>query len=191
LIEFHGAKDDIAVYGGGELKKRECLPSIEHFMHDWAMRNNLGPSTIKTQPKRDTFVYKYGKDLEHGLVTLVVDTAIGHDWPSTTPNLDNTQPGKHPAIFDATRVIMDFFQAHPLFSPMNVIVQRSPASASGSSIIASSLPASVPGGSIATATPTSAPAPVSNTVQTSATGEMNVSTGLIAVLLVGTLALLF
>jgi poly(3-hydroxybutyrate) depolymerase len=84
LIEFHGAKDEKVVYGGGELKKRKCSPSIEHFMRDWAMRNSLGPNYIKTQPKRDTFVYKYGKDLEHGLVTLVVDSSIGHEWPVST-----------------------------------------------------------------------------------------------------------
>ena len=84
FIEFHGVKDDIVAYGGGELKNRRCSPAIEHFMRDWAMRNNLGTNYIKTQPKRVTVVYKYGKELEHGLVTLVVDSSIGHEWPVST-----------------------------------------------------------------------------------------------------------
>lgn len=211
MIEFHGARDEKAVYGGGELKKRQCSPSIEHFMRDWAMRNSLGPNYIKTQPKRDTFVYKYGKDLEHGLVTLVVDSSIGHEWPvstdnhplkilfkiiqATTPNLDNTQPGRRPATFDATRVIIDFFQAHPLYSPMNVIVQRSPVSASGVSSIGSSVPSSIPassfpGAAIHAATATSTPSSSPTAATTSGANDVDVSVGVFAVLFFNTLALL-
>ena len=156
-------KDDIVAYGGGELKNRRCSPAIEHFMRDWAMRNNLGTNYIKTQPKRVTVVYKYGKELEHGLVTLCcrffywsrVASEYTHQTLSdlylqlqaTTPNLDNTQPGKHPATFDAARVIIDFFQAHPLYTPLNVIVQRSPFEASGLSSVGSSVPSSMPASS--------------------------------------------
>lgn len=39
---------------------------------------------------------------------------IGHDWPSTQPNSDNSQEGRHPASFNASSLILDFFEAHPL-----------------------------------------------------------------------------
>lgn len=39
---------------------------------------------------------------------------IGHDWPSTQPNSDNLTPGRHPATFNASSLILDFFREHPL-----------------------------------------------------------------------------
>jgi poly(3-hydroxybutyrate) depolymerase len=39
---------------------------------------------------------------------------IGHDWPSTQANSDNSQEGRHPASFNASELILDFFAAHPL-----------------------------------------------------------------------------
>lgn len=41
---------------------------------------------------------------------------VGHDWPSTQPNSDNLTPGRHPASFNASSLILDFFKEHPLNS---------------------------------------------------------------------------
>lgn len=41
---------------------------------------------------------------------------IGHDWPSTEPNSDNMTPGRRPASFNASSLIIDFFKTHPLTS---------------------------------------------------------------------------
>jgi poly(3-hydroxybutyrate) depolymerase len=80
IIEFHGKADEVVAFNGGE-RNGHCLPSIPQFMRNWAMRNSLGLKNTITQTRRDTFVTKYGSDFDYGLVTLVVDNAIGHDWP--------------------------------------------------------------------------------------------------------------
>ena len=80
IIAFHGAQDEVAAFNGGE-SHGQCSPSIPQFALNWAMRDNLGVETLVTQPRLDTTVTKYGKDLERGMVTLVVDKSIGNEWP--------------------------------------------------------------------------------------------------------------
>jgi hypothetical protein len=65
--------------------------------------------------KKDTIVYMFGSGDTEGLITHINDTVIGHDWPSTVLNSDNSQEGRvGPASFNATPIIMDFFFKHPL-----------------------------------------------------------------------------
>lgn len=80
MIAFHGAQDERALFAG-KAEEKECLPSIPQFIQNWAMRDSLGLDNITSMPRKDTYVYKFGKELETGLITLVVDTSIGHDWP--------------------------------------------------------------------------------------------------------------
>jgi poly(3-hydroxybutyrate) depolymerase len=62
----------------------------------------------------DTVKYSFGKRLKTGLVGLFYESNIGHDWPSTVPNADNTVSGHHVANYNATPIILDFFATHPL-----------------------------------------------------------------------------
>lgn len=109
FLTFHGGNDTTIAYAGGE-RKDECLPSIPHFIREWAIRDGLNSYNI-TEPLTDTTVaYIFNK----GLVKLVYDSNIGHDWPSIAVNADNKVAGHHPANFNATPIIMEFFQSHVL-----------------------------------------------------------------------------
>lgn len=107
LLAFHGGKDTTIACNGGA-RKGQCLPSIPHFIQEWAARDNLAASNVTEPLAKNTVVYNFGD----GLVELVYDSVIGHDWPSTVRNADNSVHGHHPASFNATPIIMDFFQAH-------------------------------------------------------------------------------
>ncbi|KAJ5247226.1 hypothetical protein N7468_002209 [Penicillium chermesinum] len=111
IIEFHGGNDTTIAYDGGA-RKGECLPSIPHFVREWAKRDDLDSHKNLTIPiAPDTVLYSFGVT---GLVQHVYDSVIGHDWPSTVPNADNQKPGRHPASFNATPIILDFFYRHSL-----------------------------------------------------------------------------
>jgi hypothetical protein len=98
------------MYWGGE-RKDECLPSIPHFIQQWAARDQLSSRRHKTLAvASDTVVYSFGR----GLVELVYDWVIGHDWPSTVANSDNQKGGHHVASFNATPIILDFFDRYSL-----------------------------------------------------------------------------
>lgn len=113
LLEFHGGNDTTISYDGGE-RKKECLPSIPHFIQQWAVRDKLGLNNVTTKIASNTVSYKFGTGANLGLVEQVYDAVIGHDWPSTEPNADNKVEGHHVASFNATPMIMEFFKQHPL-----------------------------------------------------------------------------
>ena len=113
ILAFHGGNDTTIAYLGGE-RKDECLPTIPHFIQQWAVRDGLGLKNVTTPWAIDTVSYSFGQGLEKGLVELFYESNIGHDWPSTVPNADNSAAGHHVANYNATPIIMDFFEAHPL-----------------------------------------------------------------------------
>ncbi|KAF8852581.1 carbohydrate esterase family 1 protein [Acephala macrosclerotiorum] len=113
MLAFHGGNDTTIPYLGGE-RQDECLPTIPHFIQDWAIRDGLGVSNVITPVAVDTVKYSFGRGLETGLVGLYYESNIGHDWPSTQPNSDNTAVGHHVANYNATPIILDFFESHPL-----------------------------------------------------------------------------
>ncbi|KID91713.1 hypothetical protein MGU_01683 [Metarhizium guizhouense ARSEF 977] len=113
FLEFHGGKDTVISYQGGS-RKKECLPAIPHFIRQWASLDGLETDNTTTRVSQNTVLYTFGQGSKAGLVEHVYDSAIGHDWPSTVPNVDNKKRGHHVASFNATPMILDFFAKHPL-----------------------------------------------------------------------------
>lgn len=113
LLAFHGGNDSTIAFNGGE-RKNACLPTIPHFIQEWALRDGLGDRNMTVQVANSTVSYKYGKGIAFGLVELVFDAVIGHDWPSLAPNSDNQEADHHIASFNATPIILEFFDRHPL-----------------------------------------------------------------------------
>ena len=113
FIEFHGGNDTTIHYEGGT-HKEECLPAIPHFIQQWAVRNGLGLQNQTTKIADHTESYTFGSGASAGLVRHVFESDIGHDWPSTSPNADNSKDGHHVASYDATPIILDFFSKHSL-----------------------------------------------------------------------------
>jgi len=113
FLEFHGGNDSTINYFGGE-RKDACLPAITYFVQMWAMRNGISLQFNTSLTALDTVIFTYGTGSDAGLVTHVFDTNIGHDWPSTLPNSDNSQAGRHVASFNASTAVMDFFSQYTL-----------------------------------------------------------------------------
>jgi poly(3-hydroxybutyrate) depolymerase len=109
FIEFHGGQDDTIGYNGGK-KRGVCLPSIPHYVTEWSVRDNLGTTNTKKSVANDTVVYTFGD----GMVRGYYSENVKHDWPSTTPNADNSRPGHSVAPYDATPIILDFFKQYTL-----------------------------------------------------------------------------
>ncbi|PQE10672.1 hypothetical protein CJF30_00010681 [Rutstroemia sp. NJR-2017a BBW] len=114
ILEFHGGKDKTIHYSGQANRSNECLPTIPHWVREWAKRDGLGLKNVTTELTNDTLVYTYGTGNETGLVTHVFDSSIGHDWPSTELNDDSRRDADDPATFNATSMIMEWFQKHVL-----------------------------------------------------------------------------
>ncbi|ATY61532.1 carbohydrate esterase family 1 [Cordyceps militaris] len=113
LIEFHGGNDSTIHYAGG-VRKGACLPAIPHFVQQWALRNELGLQNQTSAVAPNTVAYKYGSGDKAGLVTHVFESDIGHDWPSTAPNADNSRKDHHVASYNATPIILDYFSKYRL-----------------------------------------------------------------------------
>lgn len=86
------------------------MPSIPHYVTEWAVRNGFGEVNTTIPITNDTVEYEFGG----GVVAGYYDVDIGHDWPSTSPNPDNQRKGHHVATYDATPIILDFFNQHSL-----------------------------------------------------------------------------
>jgi poly(3-hydroxybutyrate) depolymerase len=110
ILEFHGSADNTISYGGGG-RSGECLPSIPHWVREWSKRDGYGLSN-KTTQLYDGHVqkYEYASGGALGTVTHYLTDGLGHAWPSTEPNDDNSAG----TYYNATPIIMDFFGKHTL-----------------------------------------------------------------------------
>lgn len=119
ILEFHGAADDVIPYDGGA-DRGDCLPAITHWTQSWAQSNGLDPnsnttSKVKGAINNDATVFQFGNGSSLGMVThILVGEDIGHDWPATVDNEDNTIQGHSPASFNASSVIIDFFNTYEM-----------------------------------------------------------------------------
>ncbi|TVY87610.1 Feruloyl esterase B [Lachnellula willkommii] len=109
VLEFHGLKDTTIDYEGDADRKSACLPAIPHWAQAWAVRDGLASTNVTSDLTADTKVYSFGAGDDEGLVTQVTDSKLAHDWPSTVPVGD-----KETASFNATPIIIEFFQKYTL-----------------------------------------------------------------------------
>ena len=118
MLVFHGGNDSTINYYGGE-RKNACLPTIPHFVQEWALRDGLSDQNTSTYIAANTQRFIYGQRSwnwnQAALVEHIYDSVNGHDWPSTLPNSDNMAKGQHPTSFNATPIILDFFHQHPMY----------------------------------------------------------------------------
>lgn len=110
VIEFHGGNDSVIPYAG-EPRRGACLPYIPRWVQVWAGRDGLGTENTSYPLTVNATVYQFGEGAKQGLVTHVFDgSSIGHSWPATIWNDDNKHNGDGPASFNASSVIIDFFE---------------------------------------------------------------------------------
>ncbi|KAK8049881.1 hypothetical protein PG994_011611 [Apiospora phragmitis] len=113
--------------GGGAINGLDCVPPVQRWVEEWAVRDGLDPSSpaVEKLPSGDNAtVYRYGKDggssgkegKEEGLVTFVMaGDHVNHDWPTTVDYGSTSrvlEPGQGPANFNGTSMMMDFFRKY-------------------------------------------------------------------------------
>lgn len=115
IINFHGAADETVPYDGGDNNRGNAKTiGIPAWLDAWATRDGINPSS-----KATTTICGSGKSVTRSawststapevLIHYKISN-LKHDWPSTTPNED----GDETTCFDATSLIIDFFNKHTL-----------------------------------------------------------------------------
>ncbi|KAF4598596.1 Feruloyl esterase B/C/D [Pleurotus pulmonarius] len=116
ILDFHGGADGTINYNGGP-RKGGCLPTIPHWVQTWAGNDGLGAANV-SRPLTDegAVLFEWGSaEGKGGLVSHVFSGPdIDHSWPSTFDNPDNILHKDGPASFNATTIILEFFERYPL-----------------------------------------------------------------------------
>jgi len=108
ILDFHGAADDTIPYDGDKAKG---LPSIPDWLSEWARRDGCTtPPSTRAEDHGHVHITQWSVDHCGAEITHYKIDGLGHDWPSTHPNLDSAQP----TVLDATPIIMEFFSHHAL-----------------------------------------------------------------------------
>jgi polyhydroxybutyrate depolymerase len=106
VLAVHGDADDTAVYNGnGLLGFQFGNPSVPERMEQWAKRDgcNDRPTTKKRGAGLTVTRWKgCAKGIDVQLWTIV---GWGHEWP-------RAGSAKEPGVIDATKLALDFFDAH-------------------------------------------------------------------------------
>ncbi|KAK5055347.1 hypothetical protein LTR84_013097 [Exophiala bonariae] len=105
ILEFHGGNDTTIRYTGGT-GKGGLLPDIDQWLGWWAERDGLSEKKVLSEYGGEVQHTVYGSGARTGLVQGYEIEHLGHDWPSTKPNLDSDTP----TVIEATKVIMKFFR---------------------------------------------------------------------------------
>lgn len=117
MLEFHGFKDPIANYSGGDRRGEETI-NIPNWIDSWASNDMCCPNTTETLCKHSGYPhvthYSWTCSGVDELVQHYNISNLAHDWPSTGANLDNKGDVDHETCFNATSKILDFFAQHTL-----------------------------------------------------------------------------
>lgn len=113
-VIFHGDADPIVPFTGGEGGPDNILlPYISTWVRELAARNGCSGNT-ETIPTAPGVTEERFADCSADLDYYVI-TGGGHTWPGGKP-LPEWITGKTSNLIDASAVMWDFFQSHPLSS---------------------------------------------------------------------------
>ena len=114
MIAFHGTDDRLTPYDGGKVwLAPQAFPSIPKWTATWARRNRCGPDPVETVVAVDVTRLEYAGCANDATVLLYTIKGGGHTWPGGVP-LPEWSLGRTTRSIDATRLMWEFFKAHPL-----------------------------------------------------------------------------
>lgn len=113
MIAFHGDADPIVPYLGGPSRSFEIpFPSMSDWMQGWAERNQC--QTVVPIPQKGEISGMTWSDCSQDTeVAFYTIAGGGHSWPGGEP-IPAWIVGKTSQAIDATRVMWQFFEQHPL-----------------------------------------------------------------------------
>jgi polyhydroxybutyrate depolymerase len=108
VLALHGLNDEVVPYEGG--KSQEIVPAIETWAAAWAQRNGCNSAAVITMPVDTVTMHSWVHCDENAEVILYSLENHGHSWPGSPimPALMTSQ------AINATDIMWDFFQAHPM-----------------------------------------------------------------------------
>ncbi len=108
VLAFHGLQDQLAPYEGGGFDVME--PPIEDWAAAWAARDGCASTPSVTTPSSTVTIRAWSGCQGEADVVLYTLSDEGHSWPGspTLPQAITSQ------AVNATDVMWDFFQAHPM-----------------------------------------------------------------------------
>jgi len=113
-IVFHGTADPIVPYLGGESHDPAIpLPAIPAWVETLARRNGCNQAPIEIPASGAVSGLHYSKCTLNADVIFYTVAGGGHSWPGGEP-LPQFIAGLTTQDIDATKVMWDFFQQHPL-----------------------------------------------------------------------------
>lgn len=115
VIAFHGTADPLVPYKEGDIaagRPNAGLPGTEHNMTGWAQRDRCNPQPQLTDIGTDVVHSVWPGCSRGSAVELYTVKGGGHTWPGSPIKVDFL--GHTTDQIDATTLILDFFDAHPL-----------------------------------------------------------------------------
>ena len=113
-IIFHGTGDRFAPYYGAKVWIAPLpFQSIPAWAASWAQRNRCAPNPVESMVAADVTRLEYTNCVENASVLLYTIKEGGHTWPGGG-ELPEWLVGRTTRSINATRLMWDFFRAHPL-----------------------------------------------------------------------------
>ena len=115
VIAFHGNADKVVPYKEGDVTAGQAnsgLPGTEHNMANWAALAHCDPTPTTTMVGTEVVHSVWPGCAGGAAVELYTIQGGGHTWPGSPVKVDYL--GHTSDQIDATALILDFFDAHPL-----------------------------------------------------------------------------
>lgn len=113
VITVHGTADSLVPYlGGTTWIYRGVFPNVPKWVARWAERNGCSPVPVDSAIAADVMRRRYAGCVHGADVELYTIEGGGHTWPGGTP-LPQWFVGRTATSIDASRVMWEFFRAHP------------------------------------------------------------------------------
>lgn len=112
VIYLHGRADEVIGFDGGDTPIGP-MPSVEQMLRRWAERDGCTPAPRVERVSENVERRSWdGCDDGAAVLAYTVDDG-GHQWPGGDPGDFSPHAGKLTREIDATRLIWEFFAAHP------------------------------------------------------------------------------
>jgi polyhydroxybutyrate depolymerase len=114
VIIFHGDADPIVPYQGGTVSPQKyALPDIANWVANWARFNGCASPSVNLPASGEVSGVRYTNCAQNADVEFYAVHGGGHSWPGGKA-LPKFIVGHTTQDIDATQVMWQFFQKHPL-----------------------------------------------------------------------------